>query len=237
MRNLMILILFAVNAAFADEPDYVEVRDLAADAGGAGLLAIDTGAGSLRVEGVDGLEIVEVRATIGVDDIRDQDKARELVAKRLTLTLEQRGDRVELVSDFDQGMWGAGRDAWVALEVRMPSTLALTVDDGSGSIQIENVRAALRVDDGSGSIKIRAVGPLEIDDGSGSILAEDIAGDVDIVDGSGSINVAGVTGSVTIDDGSGSITVRDVGQDLVIEDAGSGSVNVSNVLGNVETDR
>jgi len=236
MCRMMILGLFAINLAYAGEPDYVEVRELEADAGGASLLMIDTGAGSLRVEGVDGLDAVEVRATIGIDGIRDEEKARELIAKRLTLTLERRGDRIELVTDFDQGLWGTGRNAWIELDVRMPPTVPLSVDDGSGSIQVDNVRAAVRVDDGSGSIKVRSVGPLEIDDGSGSIVAEDIAGDVDIIDGSGSIHVAGVAGSVTVDDGSGSITVRDVEGDVRIEDAGSGGVNISNVSGIVETD-
>ena len=236
MRSLMILGVLTMGIANAAEADYSEVRELQADAGGASLLTIDTGAGSLIVEGVDGLDVVDVRATIVIDEARDEDEAREYVAKRLTLTLERRGDRVELVSDFDQGMLGMGRNARIELAVRMPSAVALQVDDGSGSIRIENVRAAVRVDDGSGSIKIRSVGTLEIDDGSGSIVVEDVAGDVDIVDGSGSINVAGVSGSVTIDDGSGSITVSDVERDLTIEEAGSGSVNVSNVKGRVVTD-
>ena len=236
MRSYLILGLFAASFASAGEPDYSEVRELSADAGGAGEFVIDTGAGSLTVVGVDGLDAVNVTATIGLDGIRDEDKARAYIEKRLELTLERRGDRVELVTDFDNGTWGMGRKAWVRLEIRMPSDLALDIDDGSGSIDIENVRATVRVDDGSGSIKVRDVGPLFIDDGSGSITAENVAGDVDIIDGSGSIKVTGVTGSVTIDDGSGSITVRDVEQDVIIEDAGSGGVSVANVAGRVETE-
>lgn len=236
MRTFIILGLFAASLAAAGEPDYTEQRELSAQVGGAGELWIDSGAGSLTVTGVDGLDSVEVTATIGVDKVRNDDQARDLLDKHLKLELERRGDRVVLVSDFKGGMWRGNREAWVQLEVRTPAGLALTVDDGSGSITIDNVRAAVRVDDGSGSIKIRNVGPLEIDDGSGSIVAEDVSGDVDIVDGSGSITVAGVSGTVTIDDGSGSINVRDVQQDLKIEDAGSGSVNIKNVQGSVETD-
>jgi hypothetical protein len=186
--------------------------------------------------GVDGLDSVDVTATIGVDGIRNEEKAQAFVEKNLELKLERRGDRVVLTTDWDNGMWGMGREAWVKLEVRMPSNLALDVDDGSGSIDIENVLATVRVDDGSGSLKVRSVGPLFIDDGSGSIVVENVTGDVDVIDGSGSISVTGVTGSVTIDDGSGSISVRDVQQDVIIEDAGSGSVKVANVAGTVETD-
>jgi hypothetical protein len=236
MRKIIILGIFAASFAAAGEPDYTEVRELSTQAGGATEFRIDAGAGSLEVTGVDGLDSVEVTATIGVDNVRDDDKARELLDKHLKLELERRGDEVVLVSDFGGSMWRGGREAWVQLVVRMPADVALNIDDGSGSITIDNVRAAVRVDDGSGSIKISNVGPLEIDDGSGSIVAEDVSGDVDIIDGSGSITVAGVSGTVTIDDGSGSINVRDVQQDLKIEDAGSGSVNIKNVQGSVETD-
>ena len=236
MRTIIILSLFAISLAYADQPDYTEVRELSAQSDGASQLRIDTGSGSLTVEGVDGLDRVDVVATVDVYRMKDQEKARELVEQYLELRLERRGDRVELVSDFDRGIWKRGRDTSLELVVRMPAEMALDIDDGSGSIRIDNVRARVRVDDGSGSIKIRSVGPLEIDDGSGSIVAEDIEGDVDIIDGSGSITVGGVAGTVTIDDGSGSINVSDVTRNLIIEDAGSGSVNVSNVQGTVETD-
>ena len=236
MRSFLIFGMFAASLAAAGEPDYSEVRELTENASGASQFSIDTGAGSLSIEGVDGLDAIEVTATVGMDGVKDEEKAREIVEKNLELKLERRGDRVYLTTDFDHGLWGMGREAWVKLEIRMPSALDLYVDDGSGSIQINNVRASVKVDDGSGSIKIRGVGALEIDDGSGSIQVEDADGDVDIIDGSGSIRVTNVKGSVIVDDGSGSITVEDVTEDVRIEDAGSGSVNVANVAGSVETD-
>ncbi|MEO1202527.1 MAG: hypothetical protein AAFX10_07460, partial [Pseudomonadota bacterium] len=166
MRTIIILSLFAASLTVAGEPDYTEVRDLSAQVGGASDFRIDAGAGSLAVTGVEGLDSVEVTATIGVDNVRDDDKARDLIEKHLKLELERRGNKVVLISDFEGGMWRGNREAWVQLVVRMPADLELYIDDGSGSITIDNVSAAVRVDDGSGSIKIRNVGPLEIDDGS-----------------------------------------------------------------------
>ena len=192
---------------------------------------IDTGAGSLTVEGVDGLDSIEVTATIGVDGISNEEKARELVEKKLKLSLTERGDRIVLDSGWDSGMWGPGREAWVKLEVRMPSGLALEIDDGSGSIVVDNVRAAVRIDDGSGSIRVENLdGLLNIDDGSGSIKITDINNDVTIDDGSGSLSIDGVTGNLRIDDGSGSVDMKNIGGTVEIED-GSGSINAKVIGG------
>ncbi len=232
--SFIVIAMFAASLANAAWNSYSEVRELSVDTAGASELNIDAGPGSLTVRGASGATSVQVTATIKVDT-RNEDKAQKIAEEDVILTLERVGDRLELLSDVRDG-WGMGADISVELDVTMPAGLALRVDDGSGSLTIEDVSADVRVDDGSGSIKIKNVGPLRIDDGSGSIDVVNVSGDASIIDGSGSIKVHGVAGSVTIDDGSGSITVSDVDQDLIIEDDGSGSLNVSNVRGTVEQD-
>ena len=231
--SFIVIAMLVASFAHAAWNGYSEVRELSADAAGASVLNIDAGPGSLDIRGASGANEVQVTAVIKVDS-RNDDKAQKIVAEDVVLELERRGDRIELVSDVRDG-W-MGQDISIALEVTMPAGLALQVDDGSGSLTIEDVSADVRVDDGSGSIKIRNVGPLRIDDGSGSIDVVNVMGDASIIDGSGSIKIRGVAGSVTIDDGSGSINVSDVERDLIIEDDGSGSLNVSNVRGKVEQD-
>lgn len=232
MRSLILMGMFAASLAQADWNDYEEVRELELDAGGVEMFRIDAGAGSLKVDGVRGSEI-RVTATIGVNT-RNEDKARKAIEERMTLTLERDGDTADLVSSFDNGMFG--KNGWIALEIEMPKGMKLVVDDGSGSIVIRDTEADVVVDDGSGSLQVYNVGALEIDDGSGSIKVEGANGDVSIVDGSGSISVRGVDGSVTIDDGSGSISVADVERDLNVIEDGSGSVTVADVRGDVEID-
>ena len=234
MRGLIVMAMFAASLAYGASYDYSEVRDLAVDAKGLTEFEIDAGAGSLSITGVDGATDITVVATIKVES-RDEDKARSIVEKRLRLTLERDGDRAELRSELDSG-WGWDGNAAVDLEVQMPAGVALTIDDGSGSVVISGVTASVKVDDGSGSLEISDAGDIDIDDGSGSITITNSSGDVYVNDGSGSIDIRGVAGSVTLDDGSGSIKVDDVGEVLIIEVDGSGSVSFSNVRGVVEQD-
>ena len=90
---------------------------------------------------------------------------------------------------------------------------------------------ALEVEDGSGSIEIRHVAAAEVKDGSGEMVIEDVSGEVRITDGSGGIEVR-QAGSVVIDeDGSGSINVSGVRGNVLVKDDGSGSISVREVAG------
>jgi hypothetical protein len=236
MRGLTILALMSGTLAHAAMNDYVEVRDLVLDADDIEVLNIDTGSGPLVVAGVPGADRIEVSATITVPGA-DEDEALEVLERDLRLSLAQNGSEALLESHIETRMFSWGDSPGIELEVRVPQRLSVTVDDGSGSIRIDDVGGSIRVDDGSGSLSIiGAGGAVAIDDGSGSIRVEGAGGDVKIIDGSGSISVRRVAGSVYIDDGSGSIDVDDVLLDLVIEESGSGSVDYSNVQGRVVLD-
>ncbi len=234
MRSYIVMAMFATSLAQASWSNYEEVRELDVDAAGASHFFIDAGAGSMTVKGDASTDSIKVTATIQVETGNDE-KAQKIIAEDLTLSLDRNGDRVVLKSFFDNGGWGDIGGS-VRLEVVMPAGISLRVDDGSGSMIIEDIEADVEIDDGSGSLKVYNVGALEIDDGSGSIEIEGASGDVSIVDGSGSIRIKKVGGSVTIDDGSGSINVSDVEKDLIIEEDGSGGLSISNVRGKVEAD-
>lgn len=234
MRSFIVMAMFTASLAHADWGQYEEKRDLHLDADGISELVIDAGPGSLRVNGNADASAIHVIATIQVDE-NDEEKARDVIRKRMTLALEDEGGSAKLTSHFKGGYWGSA-DGAVALEVEMPATMALSVDDGSGSIVIRDLASDVSVLDGSGSLKVYDVGAVDVDDGSGSIEVIGAGGDVKIVDGSGSITVEQVRGSVTINDGSGSIHVRDVDNDVVIEEDGSGGVSVANVRGDVISD-
>ena len=45
----------------------------------------------------------------------------------------------------------------INLDVELPENIALQVDDGSGSIEIENIGGPVTVDDGSGSMSIKDI--------------------------------------------------------------------------------
>lgn len=236
MRGMVLLMMFSVTLVDAAWNDYVEVRDLRLDAADIDELFIDAGAGSLLVTGNADAEEIVVAATITIPGA-DAEKAREIIESDMVLSLERRDERAVLDSRFDSGLWDWGDAPGIALEVRMPTRLGLAIDDGSGSIEVRDVRGDVAIDDGSGSlVLIRVGGTVEVDDGSGSLSVQDAGGDVRIVDGSGSITVTRVAGSVFIDDGSGGIDVSDVQNDLIIEEDGSGGVRIARVTGRIEND-
>lgn len=235
MKGFIVMAMFFASFAHAAWKDYTEVRNLELDVADVGHIEIDAGAGSMIVKGVDGINKVFVQATISVADA-DKDEAARLIEKKMRLALDKHGERALLQAYFEHGLFGGTKGAGIDLEVSVPSTMAVHIDDGSGSIEVTGVAAAVTIDDGSGSVDVSGAASLVIDDGSGSIDVNNIGGDVVITDGSGRIEVRAVAGSVTIDDGSGSISVSDVEQDLIIVEDGSGGVSIRNVRGTVEQD-
>ena len=236
MRSKFILTIAAFGLAVPAWADYEEVRELSLDTRGVDTLDIDAGAGSLDVVGAPNATGITVVATIEIET-NDEERAREIIEERMVLVLERDSDKATLNAWFEDGgwNWGRGDSPRISLEVQMPEGLHLSVEDGSGSIEIENVRGDIDLEDGSGSLSMRGVGgQVEIEDGSGSISVTDVGGDLSIDDGSGSIKVRDVAGSVTVDDGSGSIDVSDIEEDLIIVDDGSGGLNFSNIGGRVE---
>jgi hypothetical protein len=234
MRSLVVMAMFASSLTYATWNGYTETRDLSLAASGVDILEIDAGAGNILVSGVVGGDQILVKAVIRVPD--DEDDAREYIASDLVLKLEKKRKKAILDAYFEQNGWHNRDSAGVDLEVSVPQGLRLFIDDGSGPIRIEAVRADIEIDDGSGSNEISDAKSVVIDDGSGPISIVNVSGDVEVEDGSGDITVRSVGGTVTIDDGSGGIDVRDVEQDLDIVDDGSGSVRIADVRGTVSRD-
>ena len=234
MRVILILSMFAVSYAYADSDYYKAERSLEMDAQGLSGLDVESHAGSLEIVGEKGLDRIYVTAIVGVPT-SDDERAEKIITADLVFTLVRDGDEAVLKGYFRQSFWQMGDSPHVRMEIRVPSHLALKVEDSSGSIKVSDVAGDIEIDDSSGSIRMDDVGgSIDIKDSSGSITVAGVGESISIEDGSGSINVRDVGGSVSIDDGSGSITVRNVEQDLIILSDGSGSLNYSDIHGSVE---
>jgi len=201
--------------------DHTADREAFVDAAGARLIEIEAGAGSLEVEGRDGLSQVEVRGTACASREGDLDDVR-IVTRRS-------GDRVTVIAEIPDGrVWGEAR---LDLEIAVPAGLAVKIDDGSGSLRARKV-ASLEIVDGSGEIDVEEVaGDLVIDDGSGGIRVRGVGGEVRIEDGSGEIDVNRAGSVVIEEDGSGEIDVAEVDGDVLVRADGSGGISVREVGG------
>ena len=95
MRSLIVTVIFLASSTSAAASDYEETRDLTVEAGGIDTLIINVGAGSLEVEGVDGLDTIEVKATIVIQDA-DDDDGRKVIEENLVLSLERDSSRAQV---------------------------------------------------------------------------------------------------------------------------------------------
>lgn len=107
----------------------------------------------------------------------------------------------------------------------------LTVDTGSGRVEIASYDGQLSVDTGSGDVTLgSARGETSIDTGSGDVVVRRLVGNGKVDTGSGDVVVEKVSaGRLYIDTGSGDVTVREGSAGRVIADTGSGDVHVMRV--------
>ncbi|MEO0952711.1 MAG: hypothetical protein AAFY44_15515 [Pseudomonadota bacterium] len=221
-----------VNAHSGDDCD--ATRDISAELSLDGIreISVDAGAGKLVVLGQSGISSARIEGVACAKRERDLDD----------FEVKSRRDGETLILETvlpDSSLINFGSDhARLDLEIRLPSSLPIRIDDTSGSLVVEGV-ASVAISDNSGSISVQDVSGLVhiLDDGSGSITIAR-AGSVRIdEDGSGSITASDIREDVYIGrDGSGSISADTVGGSFTVARDGSGSVRHSNVVGEVRID-
>jgi hypothetical protein len=203
-------LLLVAGTANADlfECDHKAPHRLTANVEGASRIVVIGRAGSLKVRGA-GQSNVTASGTACSND-RDFLSGMRLEARR-----EGSDVVVEAIIPEKTTVFGL-HQASIDFEVVVPQNLAVSVKDGSGSIEITGVAS------------------LEVRDGSGSIEISDVRGDVDVTDGSGSVSAERIGGTFRVlADGSGSIDVTDVRGDFIVERDGSGGIDYSRVGGQV----
>ncbi|WP_413473269.1 hypothetical protein [Shewanella baltica] len=226
-----------VNAAGMPDLDHQQ-RELTLDSQDLQGLIAETGAGSLEIIGVEGLTQIKLVADIYSNDDSKVILTLEKKANKAKLKadFEQSGFNnyspyidlklqvpANLALDIDDG-------SGAILISKM--TADINVKDGSGELII-NGGNNVSIDDGSGDIEVSQInGNLTIDDGSGAIKVTDVRGNIAIDDGSGNIEVANVQSPVTITDGSGDINIFNT-KGLTILAAGSGDVKFNKIDGPV----
>lgn len=125
--------------------------------------------------------------------------------------------------------------AYLKLDVRVPSSLAIRLQEGPGDARIDNV-AALDASVGSGGLKVKGVaGAFGLNVGSGDVVASGVGG-LDLASlGSGSASVDGVHGNARIGSvGSGDLALGNVKGDVSLGSLASGDARISGVGGSLD---
>jgi DUF4097 and DUF4098 domain-containing protein YvlB len=206
------------------------------------------GSSDLDIQSVAGLAKVEVRGTACASE--------ESWLKDLQLATNRNGDHatVDVKNDHTSitiSLFGSSY-AYLKLQVRVPASLAINVDSGSGDVNasdlasldfdsgsgdltVDHITGALSLKLGSADARARQVGSVHLhESGSGDVQVDGVQGDVKADEsGSGDLAFRNVTGSVTVGEtGSGDVTLDHIGRDAEIGSTGSGDVNADDVGGN-----
>jgi hypothetical protein len=241
------LLVFAAVAG-AEECRYSAPRNADIDAAGLHSLRLRLGSSDLDIQGVQGLNKIEVRGTACASDKSWLDD--------LKIATGRSGDQATVETEPHTNtsvfnLFGSSY-AYMKLQVRVPAALAVRVHTGSGDVQAQDL-ASLDFSSGSGDlIAGRIGGALELELGSADVRATDVgsvqlngtgSGDVHVSgvrgdaradhSGSGDLDFSNVRGSVRIGStGSGDVTLDDIGRDAEVGSTGSGDVSASGVGGN-----
>ena len=176
---------------------------------------VETSTGDINIVGVAGQTVIKVEARIRTTKAQDYE-----------FSLTKKGTTARLVAGHESHNFSWTSAPYIDLEVTMPTTLALEVNQRSGDMSIKNIQQEVTVSDTSGDLRIQDIqGVLNVDDRSGDLNIKNIGSSIVVVDTSGDVLINDVTGNVTIDDRSGDINVYNVSGDVEVSDR-SGDINV-----------
>ena len=233
MRILIFSVLaLVVVAANANECKYSAERKLTIDPTQLQSLAFTMGSSDLHVHGVADLAQIEVT---GKACASEQDRLAGLTVTQarkddvVTLTPNQAGEQ-------SFSIFGSNY-AYIDLDVRVPTTLAIRVQTHSGDTTIDDV-ASLDFDSHSGDLVVHRIrGGVVVSVHSGDVTARDIGALQVRRAGSGDVQASAIHGAVIVGHvGSGDMAFDDVAQSVLVQSIGSGNVNVNRVGGNVTID-
>ena len=229
MKKLAVMMVCGAfaNSAFAwgDKCKHEREIETSVAMQSASKLYVEAGAGELHIEG-ENRDDVLIRAKLCADD--------EEVLAKMDVRSEVDGGSARIRTEFPQRGWLGNSDyqASIDLELVVPKSMQLDVEDSSGEASVENV-ASLSMKDSSGELEISDIaGDVSVLDSSGRLSIKAVGGNVDVTDSSGGMYVSKVKGDFVVDaDSSGEIEVSDVGRSVLIKQDSSGAIEVDGVGG------
>lgn len=114
-----------------------------------------------------------------------------------------------LVVEVEKDGWPNGETCRVDFEIKVPRSVALNINSGSGDLNVDGTNGPIIFDLGSGDVVVKAEAEkLHGNSGSGSIKASGTFGDIEVETGSGSIDANGLTGKANLKTGSGDLNIK-----------------------------
>jgi DUF4097 and DUF4098 domain-containing protein YvlB len=189
-----------------------------------GRLTIESEGSDLRVEGTSGNQ-VEVHILM---------KGSESSLERMTLTAEQSGNDVAVVTRHESGKWTDWFGGWNLdgrVEVKVPHEYNIDIRTSGGDIVVAQLQGDARAKTSGGDIRVSEMhGPVEMQTSGGDVRAEQIQGNTRLGTSGGDIDVTRVTGDLDAKTSGGYIHLTDISGKVVARTS-SGNVIASGIRG------
>jgi len=245
MRLILVPLLLASSFATANECQFSAERNLDIDAAGLQALRMELGSSDLTVQGDPVATRIEVRGKACASEQAWLDE--------LQIAQNRQGGKVvvKAAPRPTHNGWFGKHYAYLDFVVRVPASLAIEIESGSGDTHAANI-ASLAYQSGSGDLNLdRVAGAVSVTVGSGDVVANHVgsfklghagSGDMHVADvqgdatighvGSGDLGFSDVHGSLRADSiGSGDITLERIGGDVIIGSIGSGDITAKTIGG------
>ena len=247
MRLILVPLLLASPLALANECQFSAERNLDIDPAGLLALRVELGSSDLNVQGDAAATKIEVHGKACASEQAWLDE--------LQIEQNRQGNKAVVKTaprSSHTGIFGR-HYAYIDFVVRVPASLAIEVESGSGDthasniaslayhsgsgdLNLDQVAGAVTVTVGSGDVVASHLGSFKLDHaGSGDMRVSDVRGEVGIGHvGSGDLSFSDVRGSVRAESiGSGDFVADKVSGDVYVGSIGSGDVTAKTVGGNL----
>ncbi len=182
-----------------------------------GRLTIESEGSDLRVEGTSGNQVVVHILVTG----------SERAVERITLSAEQSGSDVAVVTKQGSGKWTDWLGGWNLdgkIEVKVPRDYNIDIRTSGGDMTVAQLRGSARGRTSGGDIRITEVqGPVDMSTSGGDVRVEQIEGETRLNTSGGDIEIVRVNGNLDAKTSGGYIHLDDV----------AGKVNARTSSGNV----
>jgi hypothetical protein len=232
------------SASILGAPAHVFSSEERFEVGAASALAIQNPGGDVRIQGGD---VTAIEVSIEKRVRHESADEASAIADKVTIELDASGPTARLSVALPGGAIPIECD----LAVRLPRTLAVSVEnrrgrvvalDVSGAVRIEtahdgieaeNLEGGLEATTRHGDIRVRNLsGTVQLASRGGSIVAENVKGDLRAETSQGRLVAEDVTGKATLENRHAAIEATRIGGDLAVT-AQSAEVSIENALASV----
>lgn len=222
---MMLTVLSGCNFVTVEETKTIQL-----DASGLETFLIQHDEGDVTITGVEGLDQIEVEATLSVMS-EEEEQAKTFLEEHLSMNLTEVDEGALLTTAVTRG--AEIEQGNIHLKIKVPNDLKIDYKQNEGQLKVNSMTSDLVIEHGSDHLFLDQVnGTVKITDGAGKVTLTNVSGNTTINNASGETSVTKSSGNLSSTNGSGALLVEDYQGEVTVRN-GSGNIKITGVDGNV----